>query len=81
MAWASSHALRRLPGDLADEDHGVGDGAVGAVGVGHAMQGDGHLVDIALGVDADGVNELLVLRNAVGRPEVLVGEGADGLRG
>ena len=78
MAWASSHALRRWPGDFADEDHGVGDGAVGAVGIGHAMESDGHLVEVALGVDADGVNELLVLGDAVGRLEVIVSEGADG---
>ena len=47
-------------GDSADQDHGVGDGAVGAVGIGHAMDGDGHLVEVALGVDADGVNKLLI---------------------
>ena len=66
-------------GDSADEDHGVGDRAVGPVGIGHAVQSDGYLVEVALGVDADVVNELLVFRDAVGRLEVIVSEGADGL--
>ena len=65
-------------GDPADQDHGVGDGAVGAVGVGHAMDGDGDLVDVAFPVDAGGVNELLVIGGAIERLEVVVEDGVDG---
>ncbi len=43
------------------------------------MQGDGHLIQVALPVDAGGVDELLVLGHALGRLQVLVEEGADGL--
>jgi hypothetical protein len=43
------------------------------------MEGDGDLIDVALGVDADVVNELLVLGDAVRRRELLVRESADGL--
>ena len=71
--------VEALAGEVADQDHGVGDRTVGAVGVGHAMEGDGHLVQVALPVDARGVNELLVLGDAAGGLDVLVEEGADGL--
>ena len=65
-----------LAGNLAHQHHGVGHRPIGAVGVCHAVQGDGRLVQVALRVDADGVNELLVLRHALGRLQVLVQEGA-----
>ncbi len=71
--------VEALAGDFANEHHGVGDGAVGAVGVGHAVQRDGYLVDIAFPVDSGGVDELLVFGHAVGRLQVLVKKGADGL--
>ncbi len=64
--------------ELADEDQGIGDRAIGSVGIGHAMQGDGHLVEVALPVDAGGVDELLILGHALGRLQVLVEEGAEG---
>jgi len=66
-------------GDLADQDHGVGDGAVGTVGVRHAVQGDGDLVEVALPIDAGGVDELLVIGDAARGLEVFVEEDADGL--
>ena len=67
-----------LAGELAHQHHGVGDQAVGAVGVGHAVQRDGRLVQVALPVDAGGVDELLVIGDALGRLQILVEEGADG---
>ena len=42
------------------------------------MQGDGDLVEIALPIDAGGVDELLVLGHALGRLELFVEEGAEG---
>ena len=50
-----------LAGKFADQDHGIGDGSVGSIGVGHAVHGDGDLVEIAFPVDAGGVNKCLVL--------------------
>src|SRR5208337_2177504 len=44
-----------------------------------AMQGDGDLVQVALPVDAGGVDELLVLGDALGRLELLVEEDAERL--
>ena len=72
--------VEALAGDFALEHHRVGDGAVGAVGIGHAVQRDGHLVEVALGIDADGFNELLVLRHTLGRLQVPMEKGADGLK-
>ena len=43
------------------------------------MQGDGCLVEVALPVEAGGIHKLLELRDAPGRLEVLVEEGAKGL--
>ncbi len=65
--------VQALAGDFADEDHGIGNRPIGPAGVGHAVQGDGHLVEVALGVDADGVNELLVLGGVLGRLRALCG--------
>ena len=42
------------------------------------MQGDGHLVEVALGIDADGVDEFLILSRALGGLELFVEDGADG---
>ena len=71
--------VEALAGDLAHEHHRICDGAVGAIGVRHAVQGDGHLIQVALPVDSGGVDELLVLGHALGRLQVLMKEGADGL--
>ncbi len=70
--------VQALAGDFADEDHGIGNLPIWPAGVGHAVQGDGHLVEVALGVDADGVNEFLVLGGVLGRLQLFVEEGADG---
>lgn len=69
--------VEALAGELADENEGIGDGAVGAVGAGHAMQGYGDLIEIALPIDACGVDELLVLGNARGGLDLLVKEDAE----
>jgi hypothetical protein len=43
------------------------------------VESDGHLVKIALPVDAGGIDELLVVGGAIGCLQVLeVGEGSDG---
>ncbi len=68
-----------LAGKLAHQDHGISNWPVGAVGVRHSVQGDGDLVEVALPVDAGGVDELLVFGDAAGRLEVFVQEGANGL--
>ncbi len=47
--------------EAALEDLGVGDGAVGAGGVVHAMEGEGGCVEVALEDDAGGVDEALVV--------------------
>lgn len=65
--------------EAADEDLGVGDRAVGTVGIGHAVEGEGDGVQVALGDDAGGVDELLEVRAALDRGLVEVGDGADGL--
>ena len=65
--------------EAADEDLRVGDGAVGAVGVGHAMEGEGNGVEVTLGDDAGGVDEVLEVGAALDGGLVEVGEGADGL--
>ncbi len=65
--------------EAADEDLGVGDGAVGAVGVGHAVEGEGDGVEVALGDDAGGVDEVLEVGAALDGGLVEVGDGADGL--
>jgi hypothetical protein len=43
------------------------------------VHGDGDFVEVALPIDAGGVDELLVVGDALGRLEVLVEDGADGL--
>ena len=68
-----------LAGNLAHQHHRVGHRPVGAVGVAHAVQRDGRLVQVALPVDAGGVDELLVLGLMLGRLHVLVEEDAEGL--
>jgi hypothetical protein len=64
----------------AGEDFGVGDGAVGAMGVCHAVQGEGDGVEVALGDDAGGVDEVLEVRCAGNGGLVEVGGGADGFQ-
>ena len=59
--------VQPFAGNLADQHHRIRHRAVGSVGVRHAMQGDGRLVQIAFRIDADGVNELLVLLHALWR--------------
>ncbi len=63
----------------ADEDHGVGDGAVGSVGVGHAMESDGGLVEVALPIKAGRVEELLVFGRAEDGLEPGAKDGAERL--
>ncbi len=65
--------------EAADEDFGKGDGAVGAVGVGHAVEGEGDGVEVALGDDAGDVDEVLEVGAALEGSFVEVGGGADGL--
>ena len=78
----AGHGVRLQPaiqldaGELADQHHGVGDGAIGAVGVLHAVEGDGGLVEVALPVDAGGLDELRVFGHALGRLQVGLEEGA-----
>ncbi len=65
--------------EAADEDFGVGDRAIGAVGVGHAVEGEGDGVEVALGDDAGGVDEVLEVGAALDGGLVEVGDGTDGL--
>ena len=71
--------VESLAGEFADQNHGVGDRAVGAVGVGHAVQGNGGLIQIALPVNAGGVDKLLIFRDPLRGLHILVQEDADGL--
>ena len=64
--------------EVADEDLGVGDGAVGAEGCGHVVEGEGDGVEVALGDDAGGVDEVLEGGAALDGGLVEVGGGADG---
>jgi hypothetical protein len=64
--------------EAALEDLGVGDGAVGAVGIVHAVQGEGCGVEVALGDDAGGVDEVLVVGAAGDGCAVEVGGEAHG---
>ena len=68
--WSGGTWSRRCAVEAADEDFGVGDGAVGAVGVGHAVEGEGDGVEVALGDDAGGVDEVLEVGAAAGRGSV-----------
>ena len=65
--------------EAAGEDLGVGDGTVGAGGVGHAVEGEGGGVEVALGHDAGGVDELLEVGGAGDGGAVEVGGGAERL--
>jgi hypothetical protein len=47
--------------EVADENFGEGDGAIGAVWIGHLVEAEGDGVEVALEEDAGGVDELLVL--------------------
>ena len=47
--------------EAALEHLGVANGAVGAVGVVHAVQREGNGVEVALRIDAGGIDELLVV--------------------
>ena len=67
-----------LAGELAHQHHGVSNRPIGAVRVGHAVQGNGNLVQVLLPVNAGGIHKLLVLGHALRRLQVLVHEGADG---
>ncbi len=69
--------VEALAGELADQHHGISDRPVGSVGVGHAVQSDGDLVEVALPVNAGGVDKLLVFGRALRRLQVLVQEGAN----
>ncbi|ACO33332.1 hypothetical protein ACP_2911 [Acidobacterium capsulatum ATCC 51196] len=60
------------------KDLGVGDRPIGSVGRGHALEGEGHLIEIALEDDAGGLDEFLVLRAGRDRIAVKVRGGAQG---
>lgn len=64
---------------MADEDFGVGDGAVGAEGCRHVMEREGDGVDVALRDDAGGIDEVLEVGAALDGGLVEVGGGADGI--
>jgi hypothetical protein len=68
--------VERLAGDLAHQHHRIGNRAVGPVGVRHAVQSDRSLIQVALPVDARGVDELLVIGRILGRLQIFVEEGA-----
>ena len=70
---AAQVAGQALAVEAALEDLGVGDWAVGACGVVHAVQGEGRGVQVALGVDSGGVDEVLVVRAACNRRALEVG--------
>ena len=63
-----------------EEDLGEGDAAVGAGGVGDAVEGEGDLVEIALEEDSRGVDEVLVVGRVGDGFAVEVGGEADGLQ-
>jgi len=72
--------VQALTSQLASEDHGVGDRAVGSSGVGHAVERDGRRIEVAFPVDAGGIYEFLVLRYAARGLEVFAEESANGLQ-
>jgi hypothetical protein len=62
---------------FANQHHGVRHRAIGAVGIVHAVHCDGRLLQVALPVDAGGIDERLVVGIVVRRRQVLAKEGAD----
>ncbi len=73
-------AIQLCPGELPDQNHGISHRAVRTIGIGHAVQAHGHLVQVALPVDARGLDEFLVFGYALGRFEMGLEKGADGLQ-
>ena len=68
--------IEPLAGKIAYQHHGIADRAVGAVGVLHAMQGDGNLVQVAFPINPGGVDKLLIFRHALRRLHVFVQKGS-----
>jgi hypothetical protein len=64
-----------LAGDLPHQHHRIRHRPVRPAWVCHAVQRDGRLVHVALRVDSNRVNELLVLRHALRRLQVFVKKG------
>ena len=62
--------------EAAFEDLGVADGTVGAVGIVHAMEREGGVVEVALGHNAGGIDEALVVRAARDLGAVEMSDGA-----
>ena len=56
----SEIAVETLAVDMADENFREGQRSVGAQGVGHAMDGEGRLVQVALELKTGGVDESLI---------------------
>jgi hypothetical protein len=64
--------------EVSGEDLAEGDGAVGAGGVVHAVHGEGDGVEVSLGEDAGGVDEVLEVGASGDGFAVEVGGGAEG---
>ena len=71
--------VQALSGELARQHHGVGYGAIGTIGVRHAMQGNGGGVEVPFPVDSRSVDKLLVFRDTLRRFQVLAQKDADRL--